>query len=382
MYLIFRRKNMLNILYEDIFQNIVLNHFNLHITSSNNKALVDAFEGVATPEFYRISEKKRPYTTQQKEAFEFANIINDSYYSSDSGKHYASEESYLKLLNTFYNFYIPNNDLDVNTFFLYETYDIDLMSQLVNYMMKKSVPRKLTENSKIILENIKKIIDHSNIFSIGKIGWSTSKYLIPLLKSSNMNWSSEQLVFEMSHLMSIEKISPEYKQKTDVESNDVLEEIIADFQPNYFINTKLDMNLSLQQIQENERNSFHLGNPYYILYKRENNVYTAVELHCGIWENVKKNIPKNSNYFFKKADSLINGYETVKHNSQQGISEDSKKYIITNSSLTCIYSANTVFSEIDLLKNKFSPILDDVYVILNKNYEKKFTLSSYLWKLN
>lgn len=320
---------MFHVLYEFQFVEIVKDFFELPYKSDNSLSFDSAFQNCAYPEWNKIKNKKRNFTSVTKQEFDFFRITNSPEYVPANNEIF-SEVGYIKLLNKFMKYAITFDDVTIKKFFQYEEFSRDLTSDLVNFMMTQSKPYKLTNDAQFVLEKIKLITDDNGIFVFGQIDWSPQRYLIPLLKKEMETLSPMNISSILFELWSTKKIAPcpldptkrKEKEKEKVEKQET---------ENKHSNLYIEVNLEYP-----EDVPFPNGN-YYTLYiknKRDS-------LYYGEWDGLKHVAKEKKGIFKKVKGNLYQEIEKIRKN--QEISKERNLYIIVNKKNMSIIHSNIEF---------------------------------------
>lgn len=280
---------MFHILYEFQFVEIVKEFFELPYKSDNSLSFDSAFQNCAKPEWNKIKNKKRNFTSVAKQEFDFFRITNSPEYVPANNEIF-SEVGYIELLNKFMKYAITFDDVTIKKFFQYEEFSRDLISELVNFMMTQSKPYKLTNDAQFVLEKIESITDDNGIFELGEIGWKSQKRLIPLLKKEKETLSPINIASILFELWSTKKIAPCPLDPTKIkEKEKKKEKVEKQEKDNKHSNLYIEVNLDYP-----EDVPFPNGN-YYTLYiknKRDS-------LYYGEWDGLKY-VAKEKKGYLKK----------------------------------------------------------------------------------
>lgn len=371
---------MFHVLYEFQFVEIVKDFFELPYKSDNSLSFDSAFQNCAKPEWNKIKNRKRNFTSVAKQEFDFFRITNSPEYVPANNEIF-SENGYLELLNKFMKYAITFDDITIKKFFQYEEFSRDLISELVNFMMTQSKPYKLTNDAQFVLEKIKSITDDNGIFKLGQIGWSPQKYLIPLLKKETETLSLMNISSILAELWSTKKIAPcpldstKRKEKEDKKVKGEKQE-----KENKHSNLYVEVNLDSPEYVP-----FPNGN-YYTLYIKDK----RDSLYYGEWDGLKHVAKEKKGIFKKVKGDLYQEIEKIRKN--QEISKERNLYIIVNKKNKSIIHSNIEFwssfeVKIQSVKFKLSRTLLKDEIIgkralkLKKQKHFREILPSWKWQL-
>ena len=368
---------MFHVLYEFQFVEIVKEFFELPYKSDNSLSFDSAFQNCAKPEWNKIKNKKRNFTSVAKQEFDFFRITNSPEYVPANNEIF-SEVGYIELLNKFMKYAITFDDVTIKKFFQYEEFSKDLISELVNFMMTQSKPYKLTNDAQFVLEKIESITDDNGIFKLGQIGWSPQKYLIPLLKKETETLSLINISSILAELWSTKKIVPCPLDPTKIKEKEKEKEKVEKQEEdnnhsNLYIEVKLDYP---------EDVPFPNGNYYTLYIKNKRN-----SLYYGEWDGLKHVAKEKKGIFKKVTGDLYQEIEKIR--KSQEISEKSKTYIIVNKKNMSIIHSNIEFwssfkNKIHTVKSKLSMTLSPNEIIHYRVSKTKnlntLILPSNLWE--
>ena len=344
---------MFHVLYEFQFVEIVKEFFELPYKSDNSLSFDSAFQNCAKPEWNKIKNKKRNFTSVAKQEFDFFRITNSPEYVPANNKIF-SEVGYIELLNKFMKYAITFDDVTIKKFFQYEEFSRDLISELVNFMMTQSKPYKLTNDAQFVLEKIESITDDNGIFKLGQIGWSPQKYLIPLLKKETETLSLMNISSILAELWSTKKIAPCPLDPTKIkEKEKEKEKVEKQEEENNHSNLYIEVNLDYP-----EDVPFPNGNYYTLYIKNKRN-----SLYYGEWDGLKHVAKEKKGIFKKVTGDLYQEIEKIRKN--QEISEKSKTYIIVNKKNMSIIHSNIEFWS--SFKNKIHTVKSKLSMTLSPN---------------
>ena len=344
---------MFHVLYEFQFVEIVKEFFELPYKSDNSLSFDSAFQNCAKPEWNKIKNKKRNFTSVAKQEFDFFRITNSPEYVPANNEIF-SEVGYIKLLNKFMKYAITFDDVTIKKFFQYEEFSKDLISELVNFMMTQSKPYKLTNDAQFVLEKIELITDDNGIFELGQIGWSPQKYLIPLLKKEKETLSLMNISSILAELWSTKKIVPCPLDPTKIkEKEKEKEKVEKQEEENNHSNLYIEVNLDYP-----EDVPFPNGNYYTLYIKNKRN-----SLYYGEWDGLKHVAKEKKGIFKKVTGDLYQEIEKIRKN--QEISEKSKTYIIVNKKNMSIIHSNIEFWS--SFKNKIHTVKSKLSMTLSPN---------------
>lgn len=368
---------MFHVLYEFQFVEIVKEFFELPYKSDNSLSFDSAFQNCAKPEWNKIKNKKRNFTSVAKQEFDFFRITNSPEYVPANNKIF-SEVGYIELLNKFMKYAITFDDVTIKKFFQYEEFSKDLISELVNFMMTQSKPYKLTNDAQFVLEKIESITDDNGIFKLGQIGWSPQKYLIPLLKKETETLSLINISSILAELWSTKKIVPCPLDPTKIkEKEKKKEKVEKQEEENNHSNLYIEVNLDYP-----EDVPFPNGNYYTLYIKNKRN-----SLYYGEWDGLKHVAKEKKGIFKKVTGDLYQEIEKIR--KSQEISEKSKTYIIVNKKNMSIIHSNIEFwssfkNKIHTVKSKLSMTLSPNEIIHYRVSKTKnlntLILPSNLWE--
>lgn len=370
---------MFHILYEFQFVEIVKEFFELPYKSDNSLSFDSAFQNCAKPEWNKIKNRKRNFTSVAKQEFDFFRITNSPEYVPANNKIF-SEVGYIELLNKFMKYAITFDDVTIKKFFQYEEFSKDLISELVNFMMTQSKPYKLTNDAQFVLEKIESITDDNGIFKLGQIGWSPQKYLIPLLKKETETLSLMNISSILAELWSTKKIVPCPLDPTKIkekEKEKEKEKVEKQEEENNHSNLYIEVNLDYP-----EDVPFPNGNYYTLYIKNKRN-----SLYYGEWDGLKHVAKEKKGIFKKVTGDLYQEIEKIR--KSQEISEKSKTYIIVNKKNMSIIHSNIEFwssfkNKIHTVKSKLSMTLSPNEIIHYRVSKTKnlntLILPSNLWE--
>ena len=368
---------MFHVLYEFQFVEIVKEFFELPYKSDNSLSFDSAFQNCAKPEWNKIKNRKRNFTSVAKQEFDFFRITNSPEYVPANNKIF-SEVGYIELLNKFMKYAITFDDVTIKKFFQYEEFSKDLISELVNFMMTQSKPYKLTNDAQFVLEKIESITDDNGIFKLGQIGWSPQKYLIPLLKKETETLSLMNISSILAELWSTKKIVPCPLDPTKIkEKEKEKEKVEKQEEENNHSNLYIEVNLDYP-----EDVPFPNGNYYTLYIKNKRN-----SLYYGEWDGLKHVAKEKKGIFKKVTGDLYQEIEKIRKN--QEISEKSKTYIIVNKKNMSIIHSNIEFwssfkNKIHTVKSKLSMTLSPNEIIHYRVSKTKnlntLILPSNLWE--
>ncbi|RRQ85979.1 hypothetical protein [Enterococcus faecium] len=344
---------MFHVLYEFQFVEIVKEFFELPYKSDNSLSFDSAFQNCAKPEWNKIKNKKRNFTSVAKQEFDFFRITNSPEYVPANNEIF-SEVGYIKLLNKFMKYAITFDDVTIKKFFQYEEFSRDLISELVNFMMTQSKPYKLTNDAQFVLEKIELITDDNGIFELGQIGWSPQNYLIPLLKKEKETLSLMNISSILAELWSTKKIVPCPLDPTKIkEKEKEKEKVEKQEEENNHSNLYIEVNLDYP-----EDVPFPNGNYYTLYIKNKRN-----SLYYGEWDGLKHVAKEKKGIFKKVTGNLYQEIEKIRKN--QEISEKSKTYIIVNKKNMSIIHSNIEFWS--SFKNKIHTVKSKLSMTLSPN---------------
>ncbi|MDQ8533441.1 MULTISPECIES: hypothetical protein [Enterococcus] len=344
---------MFHVLYEFQFVEIVKEFFELPYKSDNSLSFDSAFQNCAKPEWNKIKNKKRNFTSVAKQEFDFFRITNSPEYVPANNEIF-SEVGYIKLLNKFMKYAITFDDVTIKKFFQYEEFSRDLISELVNFMMTQSKPYKLTNDAQFVLEKIELITDDNGIFELGQIGWSPQNYLIPLLKKEKETLSLMNISSILAELWSTKKIAPCPLDPTKIkEKEKKKEKVEKQEKDNKHSNLYIEVNLDYP-----EDVPFPNGNYYTLYIKNKRN-----SLYYGEWDGLKHVAKEKKGIFKKVTGDLYQEIEKIRKN--QEISEKSKTYIIVNKKNMSIIHSNIEFWS--SFKNKIHTVKSKLSMTLSPN---------------
>ncbi|WP_277892907.1 hypothetical protein [Enterococcus lactis] len=344
---------MFHVLYEFQFVEIVKEFFELPYKSDNSLSFDSAFQNCAKPEWNKIKNKKRNFTSVAKQEFDFFRITNSPEYVPANNEIF-SEVGYIKLLNKFMKYAITFDDVTIKKFFQYEEFSRDLISELVNFMMTQSKPYKLTNDAQFVLEKIELITDDNGIFELGQIGWSPQNYLIPLLKKEKETLSLMNISSILFELWSTKKIAPCPLDPTKIkEKEKKKEKVEKQEKDNKHSNLYIEVNLDYP-----EDVPFPNGNYYTLYIKNKRN-----SLYYGEWDGLKHVAKEKKGIFKKVTGDLYQEIEKIRKN--QEISEKSKTYIIVNKKNMSIIHSNIEFWS--SFKNKIHTVKSKLSMTLSPN---------------
>ncbi|MFS1208611.1 hypothetical protein [Enterococcus lactis] len=344
---------MFHVLYEFQFVEIVKEFFELPYKSDNSLSFDSAFQNCAKPEWNKIKNKKRNFTSVAKQEFDFFRITNSPEYVPANNEIF-SEVGYIKLLNKFMKYAITFDDVTIKKFFQYEEFSRDLISELVNFMMTQSKPYKLTNDAQFVLEKIELITDDNGIFELGQIGWSPQNYLIPLLKKEKETLSLMNISSILAELWSTKKIVPCPLDPTKIkEKEKEKEKVEKQEEENNHSNLYIEVNLDYP-----EDVPFPNGNYYTLYIKNKRN-----SLYYGEWDGLKHVAKEKKGIFKKVTGDLYQEIEKIRKN--QEISEKSKTYIIVNKKNMSIIHSNIEFWS--SFKNKIHTVKSKLSMTLSPN---------------
>ena len=344
---------MFHVLYEFQFVEIVKEFFELPYKSDNSLSFDSAFQNCAKPEWNKIKNKKRNFTSVAKQEFDFFRITNSPEYVPANNKIF-SEVGYIELLNKFMKYAITFDDVTIKKFFQYEEFSRDLISELVNFMMTQSKPYKLTNDAQFVLEKIESITDDNGIFKLGQIGWSPQNYLIPLLKKEKETLSLMNISSILAELWSTKKIVPCPLDPTKIkEKEKEKEKVEKQEEENNHSNLYIEVNLDYP-----EDVPFPNGNYYTLYIKNKRN-----SLYYGEWDGLKHVAKEKKGIFKKVTGDLYQEIEKIRKN--QEISEKSKTYIIVNKKNMSIIHSNIEFWS--SFKNKIHTVKSKLSMTLSPN---------------
>lgn len=368
---------MFHVLYEFQFVEIVKEFFELPYKSDNSLSFDSAFQNCAKPEWNKIKNRKRNFTSVAKQEFDFFRITNSPEYVPANNKFF-SEVGYIELLNKFMKYAITFDDVTIKKFFQYEEFSKDLISELVNFMMTQSKPYKLTNDAQFVLEKIESITDDNGIFKLGQIGWSPQKYLIPLLKKETETLSLMNISSILAELWSTKKIVPCPLDPTKIkEKEKEKEKVEKQEEENNHSNLYIEVNLDYP-----EDVPFPNGNYYTLYIKNKRN-----SLYYGEWDGLKHVAKEKKGIFKKVTGDLYQEIEKIR--KSQEISEKSKTYIIVNKKNMSIIHSNIEFwssfkNKIHTVKSKLSMTLSPNEIIHYRVSKTKnlntLILPSNLWE--
>lgn len=368
---------MFHVLYEFQFVEIVKEFFELPYKSDNSLSFDSAFQNCAKPEWNKIKNRKRNFTSVAKQEFDFFRITNSPEYVPANNKIF-SEVGYIELLNKFMKYAITFDDITIKKFFQYEEFSKDLISELVNFMMTQSKPYKLTNDAQFVLEKIESITDDNGIFKLGQIGWSPQKYLIPLLKKETETLSLMNISSILAELWSTKKIVPCPLDPTKIkEKEKEKEKVEKQEEENNHSNLYIEVNLDYP-----EDVPFPNGNYYTLYIKNKRN-----SLYYGEWDGLKHVAKEKKGIFKKVTGDLYQEIEKIR--KSQEISEKSKTYIIVNKKNMSIIHSNIEFwssfkNKIHTVKSKLSMTLSPNEIIHYRVSKTKnlntLILPSNLWE--
>lgn len=368
---------MFHVLYEFQFVEIVKEFFELPYKSDNSLSFDSAFQNCAKPEWNKIKNRKRNFTSVAKQEFDFFRITNSPEYVPANNKIF-SEVGYIELLNKFMKYAITFDDVTIKKFFQYEEFSKDLISELVNFMMTQSKPYKLTNDAQFVLEKIESITDDNGIFKLGQIGWSPQKYLIPLLKKEIETLSLMNISSILAELWSTKKIVPCPLDPTKIkEKEKEKEKVEKQEEENNHSNLYIEVNLDYP-----EDVPFPNGNYYTLYIKNKRN-----SLYYGEWDGLKHVAKEKKGIFKKVTGDLYQEIEKIR--KSQEISEKSKTYIIVNKKNMSIIHSNIEFwssfkNKIHTVKSKLSMTLSPNEIIHYRVSKTKnlntLILPSNLWE--
>ncbi|ELB25320.1 hypothetical protein ACX348_002608 [Enterococcus hirae] len=368
---------MFHVLYEFQFVEIVKEFFELPYKSDNSLSFDSAFQNCAKPEWNKIKNRKRNFTSVAKQEFDFFRITNSPEYVPANNKIF-SEVGYIELLNKFMKYAITFDDVTIKKFFQYEEFSKDLISELVNFMMTQSKPYKLTNDAQFVLEKIESITDDNGIFKLGQIGWSPQKYLIPLLKKETETLSLMNISSILAELWSTKKIVPCPLDPTKIkEKEKEKEKVEKQEEENNHSNLYIEVNLDYP-----EDVPFPNGNYYTLYIKNKRN-----SLYYGEWDGLKHVAKEKKGIFKKVTGDLYQEIEKIR--KSQEISEKSKTYIIVNKKNMSIIHSNIEFwssfkNKIHTVKSKLSMTLSPNEIIHYRVSKTKnlntLILPSNLWE--
>lgn len=368
---------MFHVLYEFQFVEIVKEFFELPYKSDNSLSFDSAFQNCAKPEWNKIKNRKRNFTSVAKQEFDFFRITNSPEYVPANNKIF-SEVGYIELLNKFMKYAITFDDVTIKKFFQYEEFSKDLISELVNFMMTQSKPYKLTNDAQFVLEKIESITDDNGIFKLGQIGWSPQKYLIPLLKKETETLSLMNISSILAELWSTKKIVPCPLDPTKIkEKEKEKEKVEKQEEENNHSNLYIEVNLDYP-----EDVPFPNGNYYTLYIKNKRN-----SLYYGEWDGLKHVAKEKKGIFKKVTGDLYQEIEKIR--KSQEISEKSKTYIIVNKKNMSIIHSNIEFwssfkNKIHTVKSKLSMTLSPNEIIHYRVSKTKnlntLILPSKLWE--
>lgn len=368
---------MFHVLYEFQFVEIVKEFFELPYKSDNSLSFDSAFQNCAKPEWNKIKNRKRNFTSVAKQEFDFFRITNSPEYVPANNKIF-SEVGYIELLNKFMKYAITFDDVTIKKFFQYEEFSKDLISELVNFMMTQSKPYKLTNDAQFVLEKIESITDDNGIFKLGQIGWSPQKYLIPLLKKETETLSLINISSILAELWSTKKIVPCPLDPTKIkEKEKEKEKVEKQEEENNHSNLYIEVNLDYP-----EDVPFPNGNYYTLYIKNKRN-----SLYYGEWDGLKHVAKEKKGIFKKVTGDLYQEIEKIR--KSQEISEKSKTYIIVNKKNMSIIHSNIEFwssfkNKIHTVKSKLSMTLSPNEIIHYRVSKTKnlntLILPSNLWE--
>lgn len=367
---------MFHVLYEFQFVEIVKEFFELPYKSDNSLSFDSAFQNCAKPEWNKIKNRKRNFTSVAKQEFDFFRITNSEYVPANNK--IFSEVGYIELLNKFMKYAITFDDVTIKKFFQYEEFSKDLISELVNFMMTQSKPYKLTNDAQFVLEKIESITDDNGIFKLGQIGWSPQKYLIPLLKKETETLSLMNISSILAELWSTKKIVPCPLDPTKIkEKEKEKEKVEKQEEENNHSNLYIEVNLDYP-----EDVPFPNGNYYTLYIKNKRN-----SLYYGEWDGLKHVAKEKKGIFKKVTGDLYQEIEKIR--KSQEISEKSKTYIIVNKKNMSIIHSNIEFwssfkNKIHTVKSKLSMTLSPNEIIHYRVSKTKnlntLILPSNLWE--
>lgn len=344
---------MFHVLYEFQFVEIVKEFFELPYKSDNSLSFDSAFQNCAKPEWNKIKNKKRNFTSVAKQEFDFFRITNSPEYVPANNEIF-SEVGYIKLLNKFMKYAITFDDVTIKKFFQYEEFSRDLISELVNFMMTQYKPYKLTNDAQFVLEKIELITDDNGIFELGQIGWSPQNYLIPLLKKEKETLSLMNISSILAELWSTKKIAPCPLDPTKIkEKEKKKEKVEKQEKDNKHSNLYIEVNLDYP-----EDVPFPNGNYYTLYIKNKRN-----SLYYGEWDGLKHVAKEKKGIFKKVTGDLYQEIEKIRKN--QEISEKSKTYIIVNKKNMSIIHSNIEFWS--SFKNKIHTVKSKLSMTLSPN---------------
>lgn len=344
---------MFHVLYEFQFVEIVKEFFELPYKSDNSLSFDSAFQNCAKPEWNKIKNRKRNFTSVAKQEFDFFRITNSPEYVPANNKIF-SEVGYIELLNKFMKYAITFDDVTIKKFFQYEEFSKDLISELVNFMMTQSKPYKLTNDAQFVLEKIESITDDNGIFKLGQIGWSPQKYLIPLLKKETETLSLMNISSILAELWSTKKIVPCPLDPTKIkEKEKEKEKVEKQEEENNHSNLYIEVNLDYP-----EDVPFPNGNYYTLYIKNKRN-----SLYYGEWDGLKHVAKEKKGIFKKVTGDLYQEIEKIR--KSQEISEKSKTYIIVNKKNMSIIHSNIEFWS--SFKNKIHTVKSKLSMTLSPN---------------
>ncbi|WP_289892878.1 hypothetical protein [Enterococcus faecium] len=327
--------------------------FELPYKSDNSLSFDSAFQNCAKPEWNKIKNKKRNFTSVAKQEFDFFRITNSPEYVPANNEIF-SEVGYIKLLNKFMKYAITFDDVTIKKFFQYEEFSRDLISELVNFMMTQSKPYKLTNDAQFVLEKIESITDDNGIFKLGQIGWSPQNYLIPLLKKETETLSLMNISSILAELWSTKKIVPCPLDPTKIkEKEKEKEKVEKQEEENKHSNLYIEVNLDYP-----EDVPFPNGNYYTLYIKNKRN-----SLYYGEWDGLKHVAKEKKGIFKKVTGDLYQEIEKIRKN--QEISEKSKTYIIVNKKNMSIIHSNIEFWS--SFKNKIHTVKSKLSMTLSPN---------------
>ncbi|EPM6860766.1 hypothetical protein ACTPGT_001660 [Enterococcus hirae] len=368
---------MFHVLYEFQFVEIVKEFFELPYKSDNSLSFDSGFQNCAKPEWNKIKNRKRNFTSVAKQEFDFFRITNSPEYVPANNKIF-SEVGYIELLNKFMKYAITFDDVTIKKFFQYEEFSKDLISELVNFMMTQSKPYKLTNDAQFVLEKIESITDDNGIFKLGQIGWSPQKYLIPLLKKETETLSLMNISSILAELWSTKKIVPCPLDPTKIkEKEKEKEKVEKQEEENNHSNLYIEVNLDYP-----EDVPFPNGNYYTLYIKNKRN-----SLYYGEWDGLKHVAKEKKGIFKKVTGDLYQEIEKIR--KSQEISEKSKTYIIVNKKNMSIIHSNIEFwssfkNKIHTVKSKLSMTLSPNEIIHYRVSKTKnlntLILPSNLWE--
>lgn len=368
---------MFHVLYEFQFVEIVKEFFELPYKSDNSLSFDSAFQNCAKPEWNKIKNRKRNFTSVAKQEFDFFRITNSPEYVPANNKIF-SEVGYIELLNKFMKYAITFDDVTIKKFFQYEEFSKDLISELVNFMMTQSKPYKLTNDAQFVLEKIESITDDNGIFKLGQIGWSPQKYLIPLLKKETETLSLMNISSILAELWSTKKIVPCPLDPTKIkEKEKEKEKVEKQEEENNHSNLYIEVNLDYP-----EDVPFPNGNYYTLYIKNKRN-----SLYYGEWDGLKHVAKEKKGIFKKVTGDLYQEIEKIR--KSQEISEKSNTYIIVNKKNMSIIHSNIEFwssfkNKIHTVKSKLSMTLSPNEIIHYRVSKTKnlntLILPSNLWE--